>query len=606
MTATLRFARSSSTVAHCCAVVAALGLALVGGLSAAYAAAPAPGAALGDPIPVNATTANRQSGQAAAMDAAGDSVVVWTDEGGADGSGAGVFAQRYDSSGKPAGSEFQVNTYTAGDQDFPAVAMDAAGDFVVVWTSYDQAASDSLHDVYARRFRADGTADGGETLVNSTTANEQFNPAVAMGAVGGFVVTWQDQGGADGSASGIFARLYDAGGDAATGEFLVNTSTAGQQNMPAAAMDAHGNFVVVWEGQAAIGCLNFDVAGQRYAADGTPAGGEFQVNTETSGYQGEAAVAMDAAGDFVVAWQNQDDGIFARRYHANGTAAGDEFQVDTIAATAIDRGHPAVAMDAAGDFVVMWEDSDSADIPAAAMNAAGDWLAAWTDYNDTDGDGANISAQRYARESSLDLKSMLALAPSATVEPGASLTLTAGIANMEPPATLTGNATIDAALTEANGLTATLTLPAGAAFGKATGTGWTCPDELLGNVLTCTYGAPLAAASATENLTINVTAPASASTFEFSNAIFGNQPDSAADNDTALADVTVTPSGDDDSGANDSDGTGNGGAGNTGTGGSDTPSHNQPSLHLSGGGGALGFLAFGLLGLPLLRRRRRA
>jgi len=36
------------------------------------------------------------------------------------------------------GSEFQVNTYTTGAQYFPSVAMDATGNFVVVWTSSGQ------------------------------------------------------------------------------------------------------------------------------------------------------------------------------------------------------------------------------------------------------------------------------------------------------------------------------------------------------------------------------------------------------------------------------------------------------------------------------------
>ena len=33
------------------------------------------------------------------------------------------------------GGEFQVNTYTTGDQEGPALALDAAGDFVVTWVS---------------------------------------------------------------------------------------------------------------------------------------------------------------------------------------------------------------------------------------------------------------------------------------------------------------------------------------------------------------------------------------------------------------------------------------------------------------------------------------
>ena len=39
----------------------------------------------------------------------------------------------------PLGSEFQVNTYTTNSQNNPSVAVDADGDFVVVWESDESA-----------------------------------------------------------------------------------------------------------------------------------------------------------------------------------------------------------------------------------------------------------------------------------------------------------------------------------------------------------------------------------------------------------------------------------------------------------------------------------
>lgn len=61
-------------------------------------------------------------------------MVVW-DSLSQDGDYAGVFGQRYDSAGVPAGSEFLANTYTSSDQIRPAVAVADNGDFVVVWDS---------------------------------------------------------------------------------------------------------------------------------------------------------------------------------------------------------------------------------------------------------------------------------------------------------------------------------------------------------------------------------------------------------------------------------------------------------------------------------------
>jgi hypothetical protein len=50
---------------------------------------------------------------------------------------------------QPQGSEFQVNSYTPSDQLHPAVASDAAGNFVVLWL-------DKVRGLFLRRFDATG------------------------------------------------------------------------------------------------------------------------------------------------------------------------------------------------------------------------------------------------------------------------------------------------------------------------------------------------------------------------------------------------------------------------------------------------------------------
>ena len=52
-------------------------------------------------------------------------MVVWQSY--QDGSGNGIFGQRYASSGAPQGAEFRVNTYTTSSQGYPAVATDSTG-----------------------------------------------------------------------------------------------------------------------------------------------------------------------------------------------------------------------------------------------------------------------------------------------------------------------------------------------------------------------------------------------------------------------------------------------------------------------------------------------
>src|SRR5688572_4970468 len=84
-----------------------------------------------------------------------------------------------------------------------------------------------------------------------------------------------------------------------------------------------------------------------------PVGPEVLVSSYTPGAQAAPVMAMDADGDYVIAWTSdgQDgswSGIYARRYDAAGVPQGGEFRVNT--GTTLNETQPAVAMDADGDF----------------------------------------------------------------------------------------------------------------------------------------------------------------------------------------------------------------------------------------------------------------
>ena len=55
-----------------------------------------------------------------------------------DGSGYGVFGQRFDQSGSNVGNEFQINTYTTNDQDRISLAQLANGNVIATWDSNGQ------------------------------------------------------------------------------------------------------------------------------------------------------------------------------------------------------------------------------------------------------------------------------------------------------------------------------------------------------------------------------------------------------------------------------------------------------------------------------------
>ncbi len=318
----------------------------------------AAGLALGTEFRVNTYTTNIQGVPTVAMDADGDFVIAWSSKG-QDGSYEGAYAQRFNAAGVPQGGEFQVNTYTTSNQFCDSIAMDANGDFVITWSSGYQ--DGSSFGVYAQRYNAAGEPQGGEFRVNTHTTSVQGPSDVAMDETGDFIITWSSYGGQDGSGGGVYAQRYDREGIPQGTEFRVNTYTTSTQAASSVAMDADGNFVIAWHSNGQDGST-YGVYAQRYSFAGVPQGGEFRVNTYTTNTQALSQVAMSADGDLVIAWGGEgvgdSGGVYARRYDSAGAPVGGEFRVNTN--TTPFQGAAGVAMDRDGDFVISWR-SDGQD-----------------------------------------------------------------------------------------------------------------------------------------------------------------------------------------------------------------------------------------------------
>ncbi len=314
------------------------------------------GTTLGSEFRVNTYTVQAQQFPVAACAASGAFVAVWSsyDQ---DGDSAGIFGQRYDSTGVASGTEFQVNSYTSTAQDYAAVASDAAGNFVVVWESYYQ--DGSGFGIFGQRFASGGAPLNSEFQINSWFTGQQRYPAVAADADGGFVVVWTGYD-EDGNEGGIFGRRYDSSGLPATTEFQVNSYTPGRQNDPAIGAAADGAFVVVWVSYD-LDSYSGGVFGQRFASTGARVGTEFQVSTFTEGSEYAPGVAIDPAGDFVVVWSTyyyfspdgDISGVFARRFDSAGAPIGSDFQVNTY--TSSYQSYPAISTQGGGRFVVVWQ-----------------------------------------------------------------------------------------------------------------------------------------------------------------------------------------------------------------------------------------------------------
>ncbi len=325
---------------------------------------------------VNALQDSTQRDPQIERDGAGNMVVVWTAEDYAGVKSHGdIVMRRLQPDGTPVGSELLVNTITAGDQERPATAMNAAGDLVVVWASFVD--NDSSYDIKARRFK-NGVPLGDEFLVNTARLKTQTNPDVAVDSAGNAVVVWDSW--TDLSDREVMGRLFGPDGLPLTGEFMVNTTIAYSQARPAVTMRRDRSFVVVWESwkQDSPTPAGYGMYARLFGPNATPLTGELPVNTYTADYQWYGDVESFDDNSFVVVWcsweqDGADGSIVLQRFSPDGTKIGGEVAVN--ATTANYQWLPRIRKFEDGSFAVIWsswkQDGSREGVYAQLFDAAG-------------------------------------------------------------------------------------------------------------------------------------------------------------------------------------------------------------------------------------------
>jgi hypothetical protein len=227
----------------------------------------------------------------------------------------------------------------------PAVAMDPAGDFVVVWDHLR--ASDFSGDVMAQRFSANGAPVGGPIVVQQVSDVLSAGPTVAMDGRGDFVVAYANEGG-DGSRH-FEATVFNAQG--ALSQFF--TLPEGrhrilESDQVSVAEAPDGRFAIAFVQNSQVRLDRFSAAGDEISSDlldpGVPG-------------QDSPRVAVDANFNCVVAWQGPGAHIFAERVSSADVVGGVlDIGPGTAPSIAMDFSGP--SPDTGGNFVVAYEQAD--------------------------------------------------------------------------------------------------------------------------------------------------------------------------------------------------------------------------------------------------------
>jgi flagellin-like hook-associated protein FlgL len=199
---------------------------------------------IGSEFLVNTTTSGRQHHADVTKLENGSFVITWVDTT-QQSSTDGIFGQRYDSTGTKIGSEFEINTHTTSDQNEPAVASLADGGFVVTWQSDGQDGDNN--GIFGQRYDSSGAKVGSEFQINTQTAGSQEYSTVIGLSDGGFLTAWSSSSNhPDGSGYGIYGQRYDSSGNTVGDEFQINTYVSGDQDRISLEQLTNGNVVASW------------------------------------------------------------------------------------------------------------------------------------------------------------------------------------------------------------------------------------------------------------------------------------------------------------------------------------------------------------------------
>jgi hypothetical protein len=271
-----------------------------------------------------------------------------------------IFFRIFPADGGPPADPVLVNTYVDDAQHSPKIAINNDGSFLVVWLSAEPPEPGDLFKrdvIRSQAFDADANPVGDEQLLSTldpllTTANKVDLDVLPNGE---YIVVWRSNQTPipepPRNDATIQGRRVGANGVPLAGQFQVNSlMTRASESWPSVTSLADGGFLVVW--------TQPQVHGRRFAADFTPVGDDFQINTYIDGSVSRTVVDRNGDGRVFVVWQGDDESgdgteIRGRLLSPELVPQGSAFRINTVITG--DQLEPEVAEYGRGGFFVVWE-----------------------------------------------------------------------------------------------------------------------------------------------------------------------------------------------------------------------------------------------------------
>lgn len=308
-----------------------------------------------------------------AFDTAGNAIAVWKQD---SGTSTNARANRY-TAGSGWGEAETIELNDNGDVKAPQIAVDNAGNGLAVWAQSDG----TLDNIRANRY----TPDNGWGTAQTIGDGNAFTPQIAFDSSGNAIAVWIQYD--DTSQSNIVrANRFTP----ATGWGTTDTieGDSGDGRAPQIGFDGSGNALAVWELSSGA---EVNIRANRFTPDNGWGSAE-TIDTETEDAR-RPQIAVDDAGNALAVWRQNDgtrDNIWANRFSTdNGWGSAEKIETDDSGG-ALD---PQIALDASGNALAVWEQNDGSryNIRANRYTAENGWGGA--EIIETDNDGGAFNPQ---------------------------------------------------------------------------------------------------------------------------------------------------------------------------------------------------------------------
>lgn len=235
---------------------------------------------------------------------------------------------------------------------FPTLSVSPSGD--KVYLAWQESSGGQNRIKFAR------SLDGGTTFEAALDLTNGFYPAMVLGTGGEIYVAWMDWEGVQSSWLIYVAKSADGGQSfSAPVKVTANVPSSTMQFYPSLAMSPDGSLIVAWaewRGSNSAIYLAKSSNGAASFGEAVPVS-----DAPKSAVHGVPSVAVDAAGNLYVAWDDTRSGYY-QVYMAKSSDGGQSFGPGIMASQSLNPGHenslPSLTVDAQGNAYMLWAGKD--------------------------------------------------------------------------------------------------------------------------------------------------------------------------------------------------------------------------------------------------------